>query len=138
MGRALFRDFSTNYGPLFPYAAAALLALWNDPAVFVAAAIGLELLALALWLRSGRALVGEGEVRGAAILYLTSPIPLLSVAMNGGNQIWIAPFLAACAAGLARRAARAGAVLGCAVVSVKLLAGIFAPVAWLCAGRRAR
>ncbi len=137
-GRALYRDFSTSYGPLFPFLAAALLGLWNDPVAFVAAAIALELASLALWIRAGRRLLDERSVRLGTALYLTSPIPLLNVAMNGGNQVWVAPFLAACAALLLRRDALAGAALGCAVVAVKLLGGIFAPIAWLFAGQRAR
>jgi hypothetical protein len=136
-GRALYRDFSTNYGPLFPFLAAAILALWNDPVAFVAAAIALEIGALALWIRAGRRVLDEGSVRIATLLYLTSPIPLLNVAMNGGNQVWVAPFLAACAGLLARRDAWAGAALGCAVIAVKLLGAIFAPIAWLFARRRA-
>src|SRR5262245_31548334 len=136
-GRVLYRDFSTSYGPAFPFLAAALLALWNDPVAFVAAAIALELASLALWIGAGRRLLDERSVRLGTALYLTSPIPLLNVAMNGGNQIWVAPFLAGCAALLVRRDALAGAVLGCAVVAVKLLGGIFAPIAWLFARRRA-
>ena len=137
-GRALYRDFSTNYGPLFPFLAGAILALWNAPVAFVAAAIALELAALALWIGAGRRLLDERSVRVGTALYLTSPIPLLNVAMNGGNQIWVAPFLALCAWLLARRDALAGCALAGAVVAVKLLAGVFAPVAWLFARGRTR
>jgi hypothetical protein len=137
-GRAVYRDFSTSYGPLFPVLAAAVLALWNDPVAFVAAAIAVELAALALWIRAGRRLLDERSVRIATALYLTSPIPLLNVAMNGGNQIWVAPFLAACALLLARRDALAGVALAGSVLAVKLLGGIFAPVAWLFARERTR
>jgi hypothetical protein len=138
-GRALFRDFSTSYGPLFPFEAAALLALWNEPAVFVWGAIVLELLSLALWLSAGRRIVGEAALRAGSVLYVTSPIPLLNVAMNGGQQVWVAVFLGACALLLARRRDfAAGAVLGAALVCVKLLAGVFAPVGVLFAHERVR
>ncbi len=137
-GRTPYRDFSTSYGPLFPFLAAAILGLWNDPVAFVAAAIAVELGSLALWLRAGRRLLDERSVRVATALYLTSPIPLLNVAMNGGNQVWIAPFLAACALALARCDALAGVALGSSVVAVKLLGGLFAPGAWLFARQRTR
>lgn len=122
LGQLVYRDFDSSYAPLFPYIAALAVGIWNSPKALVLLAIVLEALSLPLWLRSARAVFDEGTARLAMVLYLTSAVPLVNVALQGQNQIYCAFLLSASFALLvARRPFLSGLVAGSAAVAVKFI-----------------
>jgi hypothetical protein len=137
-GAVPYRDFPSSYGPLFPYIGAGLFQLWASPRVFVAVAIVLEIIALALWLKIARRSLGEDEARLAAALYVAGALPFFNVAIAGQNQVWILAFLgASLLLTLANRNIAPGLLAAAAVLAVKALALLFLPVLWLASKRRA-
>jgi hypothetical protein len=135
-GAVLYREVKSSYAPLFPYAVAGILALWNSYLAFILVTIGIELVAMPFWLAAARERLGDRVTRTAALLYVASPIPLVNVAMNGQNQVWQAGLLAIAVWLLARRDVASGLVYGLTLGAVKLLGLLFAPVLWLFARRR--
>jgi hypothetical protein len=135
-GQVPYRDFPSSYGVAFPYLAALPLRLWNAPESLVLLAIALELVAAPVWLAIARDMGGEAVARRAALLYVLSPVPLVNVAVNGQNQVWVATGLAlAIRALLGRRDVLSGLVLGGVAGGVKFLALLFAPALALTARR---
>ena len=134
-GLVPYRDFASSYAPLFDYFGAAMISLWNDTRVYVLVAIGVDVLAVPIWLAVGRRLFAEDVVRTAAILYLTNVKALLSVC-TGQNQVWIALLLAAALwLRLRDRPFWSGMMLGLGLSAVKVLVLVLTPPVWL-AGRR--
>src|SRR5262249_23130104 len=77
-----------------------------------------------------------GEGRRASIYYVTSALPLLNVAVEGQNQIWVAMFFAIAFWLMVKgRTIAASIVLSLPFVVVKLLALLGAP-AFLASGER--
>ena len=135
-GAVLYRDVTTSYAPLFPFILAGVLSLWDTAKAIVLFAIVLEVLSVPLWLRVGRQHFEEPVVRGAALLYAAAPVPLVNVALNGQNQVWISLLLAISLLALARRDTVSGIAQGVVLVAVKLLGLLYVPVLWLFARRR--
>ena len=102
-GKLVYRDFESSYAPLFAYLEAAAVALWNSPKSLVLLTVVLEALSLPLWLRTARAAFDEPTARLAMVLYLTSAMPLVNVAIEGQNQAYCAFLLSASFALLAAR-----------------------------------
>ena len=137
-GAVPYRDFPSSYGPLFPYIGAGLFQLWASPRVFVAAAIMLECVALALWLKIARRSLGEDEARLAAALYVAGALPFFNVAIVGQNQVWILTLLgASLLLTLANRNVAPGLLAAAAVLAVKALALLLLPALWLASKRKA-
>jgi hypothetical protein len=135
-GQVPYRDFPSSYGLAFPYLAAVPVWFWDAPESLIVFAIVAEVLVAPLWLAIGRRLGGEAAARRAALLYVLSPVPLVNVAVNGQNQVWVAAGLAvAIYAVIERRNALSGLVFGAVVGGVKLLALLFTPVLALAARR---
>lgn len=131
-GKLVYRDFWTTYSPFHPYIDAAAVALWDSTKSIVLLAILFEALAIPLWLRLGMLEFPEQVVRGAAILYVFSPLLLSTVAIAGQNHVWISPFLAAALyAKRKQRGLLAGILLGLSLLTVKFLVLIFVPVVFL-------
>lgn len=139
-GQLVNRDFPSSYAPLFPYLGAVAVALWDSPKSLILLAVALEALSLPLWLRTARALFDEGTARLAMILYVTSALPLVDVAIEGQNHTYCALLLAASFAFLvAGRPFLSGLAAGASVAAVKLLGVITAAGPFAGAGnRRAR
>jgi hypothetical protein len=137
-GRIVYRDFESSYSVLFPYLVGLILLTWHSAKAVVLAAIALELLSLPLWLAAARRWLPERTVRIAALLYVTSPIPFLNIALKGHNQVWVSILIAASLWALARRDILSGAVQGFSLMAVKVLSLLFAPVIWLFAPGRIR
>jgi hypothetical protein len=135
-GNLPYRDFPSSYAPLFPFVIGGIVSLWNSDRAIVLFAIAIELLSFPLWLAAARSRVPESVVRCAALLYATSPIPLLNVAMQGQNNVWHSALLAGSLCLLARRDRASGALAAVPLCASKLLAGLFAPVLWLFARER--
>jgi hypothetical protein len=90
-GQVVYRDFPSSYGPGFPYLVGLLLYVSGSAKSLVALAIALELGALWAWGRLSRELAfGESSVRRGELLYVASAVPLLTIAVAGQNQSWLA------------------------------------------------
>ena len=131
-GQLPYRDFSTSYGPLFPYVAAAAVSVWDSPKAILLLAMAFEAGALLLWRRVAERTLPTETVRMGMLLYLCNPVAILNVAVAGQNQVWVSCLLAAAfALTLLRRDWLAGFLIGVSVVAVKLLGLMFVPYWWL-------
>ena len=137
-GKTVYQDFETSYSPLFPYLIAGILLIWHSAKAIVLAAIVFEFLSLSVWLTVSRRWFDEKTTRIATLLYVTSPIPLLNVGMNGQNQIWVAFLLVISLWLLSRRDTVSGFVQGFSLIAIKALSLLFVPVIWLFAASRFR
>jgi hypothetical protein len=142
-GGLVYRDFLSSYGPLFPYLAAAVIALGTSPLMLVAAAIAAEAIALRLWLRAAPPNTLEPSAQAAcsygALAYLCTPFVVWDVALAGHNQAWLSAGVALCVwLGQRGRWLWAGLALALAAAAVKLLALVVAPALLAHAGRPAR
>jgi len=137
-GEAIYRDIQSSYGPLFLYVIAGVLLVWNSAKAVLLFAILIEAISLPLWLRAGRDIIGERVTRRAALLYVASPVPLLNVALNGQNQVWVSVLMALALCLMVRRNLISGVAHSMTLILVKLLGLLFAPALWLYAQRRFR
>ncbi len=122
-GLWVYRDFITCYAPLFPYAlAVALKYIWASSKMVVVLAMLAELASLPFWMEAFRKLLSPMAARQATMLYLASASPLVNVALNGQNQVWVSLFVGI-ALWLYTRdwAAAAGFVLSVPFILVKFL-----------------
>ena len=137
-GKTVYKDFESSYSPLFAYLIAGILLIWHSAKAIVLAAIVIEFLSLPIWLAVARRWFDERITRIATLLYVTSPIPLLNVAMKGHNQVWVAFLLVISLWLLARRDTLSGFVQGFSLIAIKVLSLLYAPVLWLFATGRFR
>ncbi len=129
VGKLPYRDFASSYAPMHPFLDAVVLRLWDSPLALVLFAILVEALALPVFLRLARCCFSEAHVRRGALLYLASPISLQFVTIDGQDNALIALLLGAALLFLYRdRGLLSGASLAAAVVLVKFLPLLFAPV----------
>jgi Gpi18-like mannosyltransferase len=136
-GAVLYDEVQTSYAPLFPFIMAAIVLLWDSPKAIVLFAIILEAISLPFWIGAGRQLLGDATTRMATMLYVTCPIAVMNVALNGQNQVAISLVMAiALLLIVRRRDYLSGLVFGLSVAAVKLLGFLFAPVLWLLVERR--
>jgi hypothetical protein len=136
-GGLAYRDFTSSYAPLFSYVCAALLRLIDSPLALIAFAIVLDVFAVPIWFAAIRPACEETVFRRGALLYLLQPLMLLNVAVDGGNNIWIALTIAAAMLYLVRsRDALSGMSYATSLIVVKFLPIIFAPLLFLSARRR--
>lgn len=134
-----YRDFNSSYAPLHPYLDALPIALWHSPLAIILLAILIEAALLPLWLRFGRELFSERELRTGALLYLTSAVSLQFVAIDGQDTVIISVLLTLALFFLARhRELLSGASAGMAVAAIKFLPLVYAPAFFLAAPRRWR
>ena len=138
-GNIPYADFTTAYAPGFPYLASLIVRVWDSPVALILFAVLIETVALAAWLAVSRRCFDEAMTRRAAILYVTSPLVLINVAVDGQNQVLLAALL-----GLSLlfstegRTAMSGFACGLSVACVKALGLIYAPVLWAGADRKIR
>jgi hypothetical protein len=110
-GQLVYRDFASSYGPGFPYLVGLFLWLCGSAKALVLVAVAFELAALEVWGRLARQLCwDESRVRRGELLYLASAVPLLTIAVAGQNQSWLALSIGL-SLFLARRGRPAGAAL---------------------------
>ena len=134
-----YRDFASSYAPLHPYVDALAVSLWHSPLAIILLSILIEATLLPFWLRFGRELFSERELRTAALLYLTSAISLQFVAVDGQDTVVISVLLTLALFFLSRgRALFSGAAVGFSVASIKFLPLIYAPAFFLAFPRRWR
>jgi Glycosyltransferase family 87 len=134
-----YRDFPSSYAPLHPYLDSLPLLLWQSPVAIILLAILAESLLLPLWLRFGRTILAESELRTGALLYLTSAVSLQFVAVDGQDNAIIALLLALSLFLLARsRALLAGVSTGVAISAVKFLPLVYVPAFFFTLTRRWR
>jgi hypothetical protein len=128
-GLWVYRDFASSYAPLFPYAlAAALKYLWASSKMLVVLAMLAELASLPFWMEALNNLLAPLAARQACLLYLASVPPLVNVALNGHNQVWVSLFVGVALWLYTRRSAAAsGFVLSVPFVLVKFLALVTVP-----------
>jgi len=131
-GKITYRDFSTSYGPLFPYIAAGPVAIWDSAKAIVLLAIIFEGIAIFLWHRVASRTLSVADSKLGLLLYLCNPVPILNIVIAGQNQIWLSCFLAAALGlSLARREFFSGLLIALSVGAVKFLSLIFVPYWWL-------
>jgi hypothetical protein len=134
-----YRDFPSSYAPLHPYLDALAILIWHSPLAIILLTIIVEAAMLWLWLRFGRGLLFEAEVRTAALLYLTSAISLQFVAIDGQNNVMIAAFMAlSLLLATRQRELGSGAAIGTAVAAVKFLPLLYGPAFFFSLPRRWR
>ncbi len=126
-----YRDFATNYAPLFPYVGAVVLGVWNDARSFSLLSIVLSAVALLLWNDLAARRFDARTARAASVLYATNGHVLLHCIL-GGNQTWIALALALSAwLALGGAALYSGLLQGIAVSATKVLILLFWPAFWI-------
>jgi hypothetical protein len=123
-------DFRSSYSPLFPYIAASLLLVNDDPIVFVIMALCLDVIALLFWGKIAGTIDVE-ETINLSITYAFSA-PVILNALVGQQQIWIGACLSV-SAWLLISEKRNGAVIsgllqGLILSITKVLAIMFWPV----------
>lgn len=134
-----YRDFSSSYAPLHPYLDAVAVLVWHSPLAIILLAILAEAAMLWLWMRFGRELLSETEIRTAALLYVTSGVSLQFVTIDGQNNVIIAALVAlALLLALRHRELISGAAIGIGVAAVKFLPLLYAPAFFLSLRRRWR
>lgn len=127
-----YLDFVSSYAPMHPYMDAVPFSLWHSPLSILLFAILVEVLVLPLWFRLGREFLPVTAVRTAALLYLTSPISLQYVTVDGQDNVIIAVLLAISILLLIRgRTIGSGAAVGLSVCLTKVIPLVFAPVFFL-------
>jgi hypothetical protein len=127
-GEVVYRDFSTNYAPAFPYLVAFVLRLWNSGAAIVLSTVIMEGAAFIVWLRAVRGMWPEPVYRRFAIFYVLSALVILNVGVAGQNQAWISLVLGtAVLLYRNRRCTLAAGVAGLSIVLVKFLPLLFIP-----------
>ncbi len=128
-GSLVYRDFVSSYAPLFPYALAeALKYVWASSKMVVVLAMLADLASLPFWMEALRKLLAPIAARQACMLYLASASPLVNVALNGHNQVWVSLFVGVALWLYTRRSvAASGFVLSVPFVLVKFLALVTIP-----------
>jgi hypothetical protein len=128
-GLLVYRDFVSSYAPLFPYALAeALKYVWASSKMIVLLAMLADLASLPFWMEAFRKLLAPTTARQACVLYLASASPLVNVALNGHNQVWVSLFVGVALWLYTRRSVGAsGFALSVPVVLVKFLALVTVP-----------
>jgi hypothetical protein len=117
-GLLIYRDFGSNYGPLFPYIAAGTLFLHNAPESIVLLTILIEGGALLAWTRVGHRLFADQTVFLATLIYLCSGAILFNVPIAGQNQVWLSAGLAgSLLLAASRRHLTSGAAAGIGLLS---------------------
>jgi hypothetical protein len=135
-GQLPVQDFVLSYAPGFAYVGAALLGICNSGKAFALFAILLNALALVWWHSAASAFYDRVVARHCTVLYATCGHVLVQ-ALLGTNQAWISAGLAASAMLLARdRNTASGLAQAAAACTTKVLAHLFWPLLWICAGRR--
>ncbi len=136
-GALVYRDFTSSYAPLFSYIGAAILRLKDSPLALIAFTILVETCSIPIWFAAIRSSCPEPAFRRGALLYLVQPLMLFNVAIDGGNNVWIAFSLAlALLCFTSRRDAASGVSYSISLIAVKFLPLIFAPLLFLSARRR--
>ncbi|MFL6428719.1 MAG: glycosyltransferase 87 family protein, partial [Acidobacteriaceae bacterium] len=136
-GALVYRDFTSSYAPLFSYIGAAILRIKNSPLALIVFTILVETCSVPIWFAAIRSSSPEPVFRRGALLYLVQPLMLFNVAIDGGNNAWIALTLAlALLCFTRRRDAAFGASYSISLIAVKFLPLIFAPLLFLSARRR--
>lgn len=128
-GQIIYRDFHSSYAPLFGYINSAAIHLWKSPAAIILLAILIECAAYIFWIRISRSYFDDATHRAAALLYLTSPISIQFVAVDGQNNVLILFFIALALIYLRRNHSFAvGLALGLCFLSTKFLVVLFLPL----------
>jgi len=136
-GQHIYQDFPSSYAPLFPYFLGMIIGCWNTPLAIILLAISMEVLTLICWKKTASRIANKEVVRLTMLLYLTAPLVLLNVAVNGQNQIWIAAFIAlSVLLILNKKDFWAGMIFSGALILVKFLALLFLPVLFFLAKNR--
>lgn len=136
-GQEIYQDFESSYAPFFPYAIAGLLLLAKTPVIIVLFAIIVEAGVLFGWQKIEKYLSDKNTWRWGTILYLTCPLVLLNVAVNGQNQIWIAFFMVLSIwLILQKKDFWSGMAFSGALIMVKFLALLFVPAVFFLSRKR--
>lgn len=134
-GEVVYAGIDSSYGPLFPYLIAVPFAIWPSAKAIVLFTILIETAAVGIWMRMGRLVVPEPDVRLATMLYVVCPVAILASAVNGLNQAWVMlAGGAACWLLLRGRDGWSSLTVAAGVLCVKILATFYAPA--LSAGTR--
>jgi len=128
-GKELYTaEVPSCYSPLYLYFTALPVIIWPSFKSIILQSILFELIAFSIWLSVGRRLFSEQRVRLAAIFYITSALPLWSVAVCGDNQSWVSLLLGlAVLCFLKERHVQSGVWLGLSVAAVKFLPLMYVP-----------
>jgi hypothetical protein len=136
-GALVYRDFVSSYAPLFSYIGAGVLWVKNTPLALIVFTILIDICSIPIWFAAIRSYCPEPAFRRGALLYLAQPLMLFNVAVDGGNNVWIALSLALALLCFAqRRDVASGASYSISLIAVKFLPLIFAPLLFLSARRR--
>lgn len=134
-----YRDFTSSYAPLHAYLDAAVISVWHSPLAIIFLAILAEMALIPLWLRFGRSMLSESELRTATLLYLFSTISLQFVSIDGQDNVIIAVLLALSLLLLAhKKELLSGFSTGVATAAIKFLPLLFVPAFFLALRRRWR
>jgi hypothetical protein len=134
-----YRDFETSYAPLFPWLCSIALRFWDSPLALIVLSMLFEVGAFCAWIPVVGNMLGQAQMRTAAIMYLASPVPLVNVVIGGQNQVWVSLFLALSFYALwLKRETWSGLALGLSIIFVKILPLIFLPAVLVSASKRRR
>jgi hypothetical protein len=122
-----YLSFQSSYAPLHSYLDAFIYSVVPGSLGLIFLAIAAEIAALYFWIKIGRAVLTDTQVRIAAVLYFFSPVSLQFVSIDGQNNAIISLFLALSIFLLLRRQdVLSGVAFGLSICVVKFL-----PLVWL-------
>jgi hypothetical protein len=122
-----YLSFQSSYAPLHSYLDALICSVVPGALGLIFHAIAAEVIAVFFWIKAGRALFTDNQVRIASILYFFSPVSLQFVAVDGQNNANISLFLAlSIFLLLRRRDVLSGICFALSICVVKFL-----PLVWL-------
>ena len=135
-GKLVYRDFLTPHAPLSPYFLASMLRLHNSPLTLILFAILFDIATIYIWLKAASFFLDPITLQRAALLVLFSPTSLITEAIDGQMNAFIALCLAlAVYALVCRRDLLSGALVAVPACAVKFITLMYAP-GFLFASRR--
>lgn len=88
-GHTVYRDFPSDYSPLFPYVMAPMVRVWHDSRAIILLMMLVELAALVTTNIVFRSEMERRDRRLAWLLYLLSPASFVLVMLGGQEDVWM-------------------------------------------------
>ncbi len=127
-GKLIYRDFITPHAPLDPYLLSSMLRLHHSPLTIMLFGVLFDICALYLWMKAAPHFLSALTFRRTVLLMIFNPTSLLTEAIDGQMNSFIALFLALGVYLLIRhRNFLSGAAVAVPAAVIKFLTLIYAP-----------
>jgi hypothetical protein len=128
MGKLVYRDFFTPHAPLSPYLMSSMLHLHYSPLTIMFFGNLFDLCAMAVWFKAAQEILPSLTLRRAALLILFNPTSLLTEAIDGQMNSFIALFLGLAVYALVKhKDLLSGTLVAVPAAVIKFIALIYAP-----------